>query len=99
METFYVYILYSPKYDKYYIGQTPDPQTRLLFHNELSKKSFTSRYRPWECKKVIPVPNRTLARKMENYIKKRKSRSYLISLIENEQTAEKLLQRLSSSVA
>lgn len=40
----YAYILYSPSADKCYIGQTPDIETRLLFHNEISENSFTSRY-------------------------------------------------------
>ncbi|MCB0550756.1 MAG: GIY-YIG nuclease family protein [Phaeodactylibacter sp.] len=44
----YVYILYSPSADKFYVGQTPDIQTRLLFHNHLSENSFTSRFRPWQ---------------------------------------------------
>ena len=43
----HLYILYSPSSDKYYIGQTPDLETRLLFHNELSEDSFTSKHRPW----------------------------------------------------
>ncbi|MCB0611642.1 MAG: GIY-YIG nuclease family protein, partial [Lewinella sp.] len=44
----FVYILYSEGSQIYYVGQTPDLSTRLLFHNELSEKSFTSRHRPWE---------------------------------------------------
>mgnify|MGYP006266271713 CR=1 len=30
----YVYILYSPGSDKYYVGQTSDVGQRLQFHNE-----------------------------------------------------------------
>ena len=30
----YVYILYSRSADKYYVGQTPDIETRLLFPNQ-----------------------------------------------------------------
>ncbi|MCB9296522.1 MAG: hypothetical protein H6559_25920 [Lewinellaceae bacterium] len=33
-------MLYSPSADKYYVGQTPELETRLLFHNELSENSF-----------------------------------------------------------
>ncbi|MCB9288230.1 MAG: GIY-YIG nuclease family protein [Lewinellaceae bacterium] len=36
----YVYILHSKAADKFYIGQTPDIDTRLLFHNELSENSL-----------------------------------------------------------
>jgi putative endonuclease len=32
----FVYILYSSKHDKYYVGQTDDVERRLVKHNELS---------------------------------------------------------------
>ena len=98
MQPYYVYILYSESADKYYIGQTPDLETHLIFHNELSENSFTSRYRPWTLKQSIEVPNLSIARKMENYIKKRKSREYLIRLIEDAKTVEKLRKRFGISM-
>lgn len=39
----FVYILYSPGADKYYIGQTPDMEKRMIFHNELGT-GFTSKH-------------------------------------------------------
>lgn len=45
---YYVYILYSEKFDKYYIGHTDDLERRLTEHNETSENSFTSKYRPWK---------------------------------------------------
>jgi putative endonuclease len=42
-----VYVLYSSLYDKIYIGYTSDLTARLLSHNELGKKGWTIRYRPW----------------------------------------------------
>ena len=89
----YVYILYSPSFDKYYIGQTPDLETRLLFHNELSKNSYTSRYRPWELVRSIAASSRSAAIQLEKYIKGRKSRAYIKKLIEEESAVEKLLDR------
>jgi|GEM_PF-5101951 len=99
MQPHYVYILYSESAGKYYVGQTPDLETRLLFHNELSKNSYTSRYRPWTLKQAIEVPNLSIARKMENYIKKRKSRNYLIRLIEDAEAVEKLRKRFDTRSA
>ncbi|MFN3941656.1 MAG: GIY-YIG nuclease family protein [Flavobacterium sp.] len=32
--TYFVYILHSPNYDKYYIGQTNNLEDRLKRHNE-----------------------------------------------------------------
>ncbi|SKB44189.1 GIY-YIG catalytic domain-containing protein [Sphingobacterium nematocida] len=45
---FTVYVLYSPAYDKIYIGFTSDLESRLKSHNELAKKGWTIRFRPWE---------------------------------------------------
>ena len=42
-----VYILHSAKYDKIYIGYTSNLKERLLSHNELGKKGWTIKYRPW----------------------------------------------------
>ena len=71
-----VYILYSKSSDKYYVGETSNLQTRILFHNELAINSYTSRYRPWIIFAFISVSNRSIARKIEDYLKK-KPRSFL----------------------
>ena len=72
----YLYILYSPSAEQYYVGQTPDLETRMLFHNGLSENSFTSRHRPWNLKRAIAVSSRSEAVRLENYIKGRKSKAY-----------------------
>ncbi|MDZ7797126.1 MAG: GIY-YIG nuclease family protein [Candidatus Marinimicrobia bacterium] len=45
---FTVYVLYSKKYDKIYIGYTSDLIKRFYSHNELGIKGYTVKYRPWE---------------------------------------------------
>ena len=42
-----VYILYSIKFNKIYIGYTSNLEQRLLSHNELGKKGWTIKFRPW----------------------------------------------------
>jgi len=43
-----VYILYSTKLDRFYIGTTDDVPKRLIEHNNLHyKDAFTSRGLPW----------------------------------------------------
>ena len=42
-----VYVLYSSLYNKIYIGCTCNLEARLLSHNELGKKGWTIKYRPW----------------------------------------------------
>ena len=90
----YVYILYSEKHNKYYIGQTRDLETRLLFHNELSEKSFTSKYRPWKIMWSITLENASQATVVERYIKGRKSRTFNEALISDEKRVEAMLLKL-----
>lgn len=42
-----VYVLYSFKYNKIYVGYTNDLANRFSSHNELSNKGWTIKYRPW----------------------------------------------------
>ena len=77
----YVYILYSAGADKYYVGQTSDIEQRRLYHNEISKKSYTTRYRPWALKAVIEAGSRGQALRMERYVKRQKDRGYIERLI------------------
>ena len=44
--TFIVYALYSPDYEKIYIGYSSDFEKRLISHNEKATKGWTIRYRP-----------------------------------------------------
>ena len=44
---FTVYVLYSPKFNKIYIGYSSDLNNRLLSHNQLATKGYTVRFRPW----------------------------------------------------
>ncbi|MBD8016901.1 GIY-YIG nuclease family protein [Kaistella pullorum] len=48
MDEFVVYILYSTKYGRTYVGFTRDLISRFHSHNEFSKRGFTIKYRPWE---------------------------------------------------
>ena len=42
-----VYILYSPVYKKIYIGYTGNLEARLLSQNQLGKKGWSIKFRPW----------------------------------------------------
>src|SRR5215831_10133703 len=65
---FYVYIIYSEIYDKYYIGQTNDVADRLRRHNNGCEK-FTSSYVPWILKCVIQKLTRSEAMSLERKLK------------------------------
>jgi putative endonuclease len=42
-----VYVLYSSLHAKIYVGYTGNLEARLLSHNELGKKGWTIKFRPW----------------------------------------------------
>jgi len=52
MECF-VYILYSEKLDRFYIGSSYDPELRLHYHN-LGKKGWTKAGIPWSTPSISP---------------------------------------------
>jgi len=79
---FYVYILYSHKYDRYYIGHTSDVNKRLEVHNNPRENKYTSKYIPWELKLFFKVSeSRGEAMLVERFIKKQKSREFIRKLI------------------
>ena len=77
---FYMYILYSKKLGKYYIGSSQDVQERLLRHNK-GHTTFTKTGIPWELVYTEQFPTREAAFKRELQIKKKKSRAYIEFLI------------------
>ena len=44
----FIYCLYSPQFDKTYVGRTSNLQGRLDSHNHPSNKGHTRRFQPWE---------------------------------------------------
>ena len=80
---FYIYIIYSKKFDKYYIGSSKNPWNRLTKHNSSPFNTFTSKYRPWTLKAVFEAgTTRGEAVKMEKFIKRQKSKKLLLQLID-----------------
>jgi len=65
---FFVYIIYSKNFDRFYIGQTDDFPKRLTQHNTGFEKS-TSPYKPWEQACLIEKPTRSEAIILEKKLK------------------------------
>jgi putative endonuclease len=73
---FWVYVIYSKKFDKIYIGQTIDLNLRIEEHNGgLSK--HTNKFKPWDLVYSEHVENRTLALKRERQLKSSRGRSFI----------------------
>ena len=79
---YYIYILFSQKTNRYYIGSTDDLQGRLKHHNAGSTPSTKTGAPVCEIRYTETVPDRAAALKRELEIKKRKSRSHFEWLIQ-----------------
>ena len=64
----YVYVLYSSKYDRFYISITNDINVRLKTHNSGGVKS-TKAYMPWRVVYKEVYKNKMEARIREKYLK------------------------------
>jgi len=78
---FTVYVLYSEKYDKIYIGFTSDLEARLKSHNQLSQKGWTVRYRPWKIIYTEPYADKQSAMRRERALKSSRGRKFIRSLL------------------
>ena len=78
----------------YYIGRSDDPERRLYEHNESHHLTYTCKNLPWKLKARIAISeHRGEAMKLEKYIKNKKRRSFIESIIQN-QNDEIFIQEL-----
>ena len=93
--TYYIYILYSPSADKFYVGHSNDVARRLEEHNNPIRNTFTSKYLPWEMACYFEVSeDRGGAMKAEQHIKKQKSKGFIKQLIASEYFRKLMLEQL-----
>ena len=79
---YFIYVLYSEKDLKYYVGYSQDPWKRLAEHNSVDHPTFTSKYRPWMLKAVFKVGEiEGEAITLERYLKKQHSKQFIEKLI------------------
>lgn len=89
---FFVYVLKSPGFDRYYVGQTVDIKSRLARHNKGHEKS-TSPYVPWELfwlgTKLTRAEAMDLERKLKNLSRVRLE-NFMLKYFEGRDAAEGL---------
>ena len=78
---YFVYLLYSEKCDRYYIGYAADLKSRLDRHNN-GFVTATKNCKPYQLMASKSFGSETEARKEEARIKKQKSRKYIEWLID-----------------
>ncbi|HXI00468.1 MAG TPA: GIY-YIG nuclease family protein [Sphingobacteriaceae bacterium] len=76
-----VYVLYSVKFNKIYIGYTSDIQDRLLSHNHLATKGYTIKFRPWAILFTEEYLGKADALRREKVLKTGKGREFIWRLI------------------
>ena len=80
---FNVYVLYSPSYNKIYIGFTSDLENRLRSHNMFASKGWTIKFRPWEILFTENFETKTEAMKREKQLKSAKGRNYIWQVVKD----------------
>ena len=89
-----VYIIYSEKLKKHYIGTTDIYSKRLEEHNNaVREKSFTARGIPWKGVLCLDGLHSSQAYAMEKHIKSMKSTTYIENLIKYPELKARLIQR------
>jgi putative endonuclease len=78
---FFVYVLYSPYANKFYVGYTSNLESRLLSHNQLGTKDWTKRYRPWELVYTESYETKSSALKRENELKTGVGREFIQKML------------------
>ena len=80
--SFFVYILFSDKLNRFYIGSCQDIEIRLKEH--LWKHTgFTAKAKDWKLVYSEQQPSKSLALQREKKIKNWKSRIMIMKLIDN----------------
>jgi len=74
---YHVYVLFSEKYNKIYIGYTSDLVSRILSHNKLSTKGWTIKFRPWILVYSEKFETKPGAMKREKELKTARGRDFI----------------------
>ena len=87
-----LYILFSPKLGKFYIGSCLNLEVRLEEHkNKTINGAFTAKTDDWELVFSILNLEYRQARRIEAHIKKMKSKNYILNLKKYPELADKLI--------
>ena len=88
-----VYILWSEKLGKYYIGSTEDIDRRLAEHNDTDNHNWTKTGAPWQLFFVVECNCLLQARGIEQHIKNMRSTKYVQHLKKYTEIVYKLKEK------
>lgn len=79
---YFIYIIYSKKLDRYYVGTTDDIEKRFVEHNSgFYSQAFTVKGVPWELSLSFECESSQKACGIEQFLKRMKSRIFLEKVI------------------
>jgi len=78
---FTVYVMYSAKFEKIYIGYTSDLLSRFRSHNELATKGWAIKFRPWQIVHTEIFESKFEAIRREKQLKTANGREWIWRLI------------------
>lgn len=92
-----VYILYSQKLRRHYIGYSSDIDVRMEFHKNAEARKFTAKADEWELFFEIKCKNKLQGLAIEKHIKSMKSKVYIQNLKKYPEMTENLLKKYTSA--
>ncbi|TDP58154.1 GIY-YIG nuclease family protein [Flavobacterium dankookense] len=94
-KTYLVYILFSEKLDRYYVGTTDEVERRLNEHNSgFYTGVFTSKGIPWRLCLSYNCKSSKKAYALERFIKRMKSRKFIEKLIDDKRLIDDIVGKL-----
>ena len=92
---YFIYILFSQKNGKYYVGHSNDQFRRVNEHNTKPFNTYTSKNRPWILAAVFSCPGeKSAAMKIEKFIKMQKSQHFIEKIVNPDFTFDGVLAQL-----
>ena len=92
---YYIYIIYSEKLNRFYVGTTDDVTRRIVQHNNaFYLTSFTAKGIPWVLKLCFECQSSEKAYLLERFIKKMKSKVFIEKIIANEDILKDIQNKL-----
>ncbi len=85
-----VYILYSKKLDRFYIGLTSDFDVRMEFHKNPEGLKFTAKVDDWMLFDTTACESISQVSSIEKYIKSMKSKAYIKNFKQYPEMKDKL---------
>ena len=76
-----VYVLYSDRYQKIYVGYTSNLIERFKSHNLLGTKGWTIKFRPWQIIYTEEFVDKSAALVREKELKSSRGREFIWQLI------------------